>query len=327
MKKVIAAACIGTSVVFLSCGTVSNTTNAQPLLESTAEVQTAQETAKKDTKSPSDIAFEEFAQSVSDLTISVTQTPKEVIAGRKFNTPFTVKAVHSDGSAFSSLSLTVTYPASKNADGILFESQTITTTEDGTASFSAPQTSFAVSSKITFAPSGDTSNAKIADLIAKKSVSAAYKVKTEKMSTGGSIALIDFTKNDKPVTGDFASSSNLLMTLMKKGFVRIGNAPYISDVAYGNQEAVYKSAKKLFGNTSSFLVYGTVKYASEVTKTENGFSLTIAADVTALDMKDGSVLYHTTKQITATDKNEWSVITAARKNLADELSNELLYNL
>ena len=326
MKKVIAAVCIGTSVVFLSCGTTSNTSGSQSALEASAEVQNPVE-AKKESKNPSDLAFEEFSQSLSDLTLTVTQTPKEVAAGRKFNSPFTVKASHADGSAFSNLNLTVTYPAAKTAEGISFTSESISTAEDGTASFTAPQTSFGVNAKITFAPAGDASNAKIADLIAKKSVSAAYKVKTEKMSTGGSIALIDFTKNDKPVTGDFASSSSLLMTMMKKGFVRIGNAPYISDVAYGNQEAVYKSAKKLFGNTSSFLVYGTVKYASEVTKTESGYSLTIAADVTALDMKDGSLLYHSTKQITASDKNEWSVITAARKALADELADELLYNL
>lgn len=326
MKKVIAAACIGTSVVFLSCGTTSNATNTQHDIQPALQETQIQE-SEKPKADPKDAAFEAFSKTISGLTLSVVQTPKEVIAGRIFTQPFSVKALHADGTPAEGLPLTVSYPAEKTAGGISFAHETVLTSQDGTASFTPPKTSFACNSVLSFAPAGDTSNKKIEQLIAEKTVTAPYKVKTNKMSTGGSIALVDFTKSGKPVSSDFASSSSLLMTLMKKGFVRIGNAPYISDVAYGDQEAVYKSAKKLFGSLSTFLVYGTVKYASEVEKTDSGYSLTIASEITAIDMKDGSVLYHTTKQTTATDTKEWNVINVARKNLADELADELLYNL
>jgi len=328
MKKVIAAACIGTSVVFLSCGTTATVENTEPEVKTPIEEVQIEETKIEEIKvDPIQAAFDDYSSKIEGLTLSIASTPKEVFAEKSFASPFSVKATKADGSAFAGLELIVTYPAEKTNGVVTFATQSISTAEDGIASFNAPKTAFACASSVTFEPAGDKTNEKIAELIAAKAVKTDYKVKTNKMAAGGSIALIDFTKSGKPISGDFATSSNLLMTLMKKGFVRIGNAPYMNDVAYGTQETVYKSAKKLFGSTSAFLVYGTVKYASDVEKVDGGYRLTITADVTALNMKDGSSLYKTTKTITATDTKDWSVITQARKKLADELASELFYNL
>ena len=280
---------------------------------------------------PAQLAFQSYQEQVGDVSLSLLSSPKETLSRRAFSAPFVVKAARSDGSPVAGLELSVSYPASRAEDGsIVFGSAAVTTAEDGTAIWAAGTPDAAFSSFVSFAPAlnGDLSeNGQAVALTRSKAVEAPFKVRTRFMQAGGSLAIVDFSASGAPIRSRSDSSSALLMSLMQKGFVRIGNADFTDQVASGSREAVYKAAKSLFGSSSAYLIFGTVKYASPVQKTEAGYSCTLLADITCLDMKDGSVLYRTEIEETAVEKQEWSALTQARSAIAKKLSEQIYYGM
>ena len=278
-------------------------------------------------------AYEAYRATVDGVTLSVVSSPKEVIAGQAFAAPYIVKAVNADASAVSGLKLTATYPVSRTDTtnkGIQTATETLTTEEDGTVSFSLPLPQRPFNDRVRFSPAvadEDAENEQIAALAAEKAVEAPYKVRTRYVRSGGSIALVDYTAAGKPITSNSESSSKLLAELMKKGFVGIGNADFTSQVNAGDRAAVYTAARRLFGNASAYLIYGTVKHAAPVEQTAGGVRATLTADVICLNMNDGSVLYSTRLTESAEAARDSAAITAARVALAKKLSEEIYYGM
>ena len=150
-------------------------------------------------------------------------------------------------------------------------------------------------------------------------------VQTNMKGAGGLIAIVDFNQNDRAITSNPISSSNLLMTLMKLGFTRIGNAPAdVSDAVISGDEAKVLSRAKAV--SSSLIIFGTVKIVS-TEKSENGFAYTLNAMIKTMDLKTGKITFRTEKSITGTDKNDWNALANARKAIADALAYEIKYGI
>lgn len=295
----------------------------QTAIEPTAEVNTSIDEAA--------IAFEAYVAKFSAITLSVESSPREISAAKAFATPYVVKATNADGTPAEAIPLTVRFPKERAEDGgIIYNEAEIVTQSDGTASFTPETPLNPCNDVIIFSPKIDDSslgNERIVSYAQEKSVTAPFLVHTRRLQAGGSIALVDFTQSGTPIRNRSDSSSALLINLMQKGFSRIGNADFTDQVAGGNKDAVYKAAKALFGNASSFLIFGTIKYAEPMQKTDSGIVCTLVADLTCIDMKDGRVLYHSVTEKSATEKQEWSALTAARTALAKDLAVQIFYGL
>ena len=217
------------------------------------------------------------------------------------------------------------YPAARRNGEIVFEETVITTDSEGLASFLPPAPKFSFNSEISFFLKGNTENTEIARLASEHTIKAAYKVQTNLKSAGGTLAIVDFNQNGKAIISNPISSSNLLMTLMKFGFIKIGNAPQeVSEAVIQNDEAkIYARAKAI---APSFIIFGTVKIDS-TEKTEEGFSYTLTGSVKAMDSKTGEITFMTEKKISNTEKNDWNSLANARKILADLLAQEILYGI
>jgi len=156
-------------------------------------------------------------------------------------------------------------------------------------------------------------------------IKAPYKVQTNHKSSGGVIALVDFNQNGKAITSNPVSSSNLLMTLMKLGFVKIGNAPQeVSNAVIQNDEAkIHARASSI---APAFIIFGTVKIDS-LEKGDNGFTCTLTGDIKSMDSKTGKITFVTNKTLSVTDKSDWAALANARKALADTLATEIKYGI
>ena len=110
------------------------------------------------------------------------------------------------------------------------------------------------------------------------SIDLPYLVATNMKASGGSIAIVDFTKAGKPITSNSETSSAVLTELIKKGFTRIGNCDFVNEVASKNDAAVQRSASELFGKSVTYLIYGTVKYDT-VEKVDAGFHVVLRAEL------------------------------------------------
>ena len=231
-----------------------------------------------------------------------------------------------NNSEFSeSFEISVIYPSSRKDGQIEFAETVITTDSEGKASFLPDVPLFSFNSEVSFFPKGDMNDAEIAKIAAEHTIKAPYKVQTNLKSAGGTLAIVDFNQNGKAIISNPVSSSNLLMTLMKLGFTRIGNAPQdVSDaVIQENTEKVFARAKSI---APSFIVFGTVKIDSSE-KNDDGTTYNLTGSVKAMDSKTGEITLAIEKTISVTDKNDWTALANARKQLADEIANEIKYGL
>ena len=287
-----------------------------------AEVVTAKQAAKPAS------AHDAFHAKIGDVTPTITSSPDEVVAGQAFAAPYVVQAFHADGSAAAGLALTVTYPVRNDGDDApATKTETIMTDADGTARFNAPVPQRPSNASVRFAPAVDSADEAVIRLAEDKAVEAPHKVRTRYVRSGGSIALVDYTQAGKPVTTNSDSSSKLLTELMKRGFVGVGNADFTAQVDSGSKDAVYDAARRLFGNASAFLIYGTVRYAAPAEQVAGGSRCTLTADVICLNMGDGTVLYRTTLTECAEARSDGEAVTATRVALAKRLSEEIYYGM
>ncbi len=315
--------------LFFSCGTTGNAVSSAPDKNSGSRelkvINSQSSIPAVQVETPASI----YEKKIKDLKLSFVSVPKEVTAGRGFTEPFVIKAVKADGTPAQNIEISINYPESKKEGSVEFGFTTLTTGEDGTVSYKAATPSNSFNSELSAYPAGDITDHEIAEAASKAAVKTPFKVKTNRLMTGGTISIVDFTAAGKPITSNSDSSSKLLMALMQQGFKRIGNADFTNAILSEDSENVRKSAKTLLGNTSDFLVYGTVKYAGSVEKNEtNGkFVLTMNGKITILNMKDSTNNGSIEKTVTVECDKEWNCAPEARKVMAEQFAKELLYSL
>lgn len=270
-------------------------------------------------------AAELYSQKLEGLSLSLLSFPKQTTKGKIFTEPYTIEVKDSEGNPVESFEISVIYPASRKNGQIEFTETAITTDSEGKASFLPDIPAFSFNSEVSFFPKGDMTDAEIANIAEAHTIKAPYKVQTNLKSAGGTIAIVDFNQNGKAITSNPISSSNILMTLMKLGFTRIGNAPQdVSDaVIQGDEQKVFARANPI---APSFIIFGTVKIDSNE-KTDEGTTYTLTGSVKAMDSKTGEISFAIEKTISVTDKNDWNALANARKQLAEQLSNEIKYGI
>jgi hypothetical protein len=332
MKKIKRASlpvvCLATAFTTISCISTprqisSNSEKSQPASPDKTNNKPAAEPVKQIEISQ----LQKYQTQVSDVMLTITSTPKVTSKNKPFDIPYSVKAAHQDGSPVSNFAITVSYPASKVNDTITFAEKTIMTDGTGIAVFLPPPPSMTVKSLVRFFPSFDGTDSSVTDAQFKSAVTAPWIVKTNLVHSGGTLALVDFDQNGKPITNNSVSSSYLLMNLMQNGFTRVGNADFTSSVVNGTPSAIYKAAKALLGETSTFLIYGTIMYESPVIQTESGYVCTLTGTITCMDMANGTITYEIKKTVSATDPKQWNVLTTARKALSTKIAESVIYGM
>ena len=298
--------------------------------KSTEIANQPEESIQEEVLPPPPTEAELYAQKLATTHIELIASPKETTKGKIFASPYQLTVKDTDGKPLGSVEISVTYPAKRENGLVVFSQTVITSDAEGKASFLPPVPEYAFNSEVSFTPNGDFSNPEIAALsqsyTAEHALKAPFKVQTNLKSAGGVIALVDFNQNGNAITSNPVSSSNLLMTLMKLGFTRIGNIDLTSQVVVGDDTKIFNRAKSIVGNTSQYLVYGTIKIDS-TEKTDAGISYTLTGIVKAMSLQTSEVTFALEKTVTVTDKNDWNALANARKTLADEIANEIKYGI
>lgn len=300
----------------VSCGTTKNleTENSQDLSQN-SEIQ--KENQIPEAKEPT--AAELYKSKTDGITLSLVSYPGEITKRKEFSKPYLIRVSDQNGNSVQNFEIAVQTPFS--------EKITITTDENGNASYLPPAPQKSSNSEIKFYPDGDLSDSEISEKAKELEISAPYKVQTNMKSAGGVIAVVDFSKTEKPITSNQVSSSNLLMSLMKLGFTRIGNIDLTNDVLKDDSAALQKKAKSMVGNTAVFLIYGTVKFKS-VDKNDNGTTtVNLTGNIKVLDLKTGEILFEKERDSSVNAKNEYNALTDARKNLAAAFAQDLKYGI
>ena len=319
MKVTVAkyASLVLATTLILSCGTTAGIVPSQTIIDE-----------EKVLPSAADL----YEQKIAGITLKVLSSPKETTKGKAFSAPYTVKAEDSNGNAVESLEISVVAPSSRKNGEIVFSETTVATDSEGKISFLPSALEYAFDSEISFMPSykndafSSEESAQVKKIAESKSVKAPFKVQTNLKSAGGVIAIVDFNQSGKAISSNPVSSSNLLMTLMQLGFTKIGNIDLTNQVVAGDKAKIQAKARSIVGNSSNFLIYGTVKIDSSG-KTDAGFSYTLSGEANCMDLKSGDITFTTKKSITVTEKTDWAALDKARKSLAAEIAREIKYGI
>lgn len=323
MKVLTKTSLVLATMLLISCGSTSVVSESSESADKNSEQKTQKALNVVDS------VFNAYKENVNGKILKVVSSPKEIVLGKNFASPYKFSVTGADNSPVSNFELTVYYPSDKSNDEVEFTAAVITTDEKGIASFTPETPVKTYNSQIKVCPSGNFENKKISELAKTMTVTAPFKVSTNLKSAGGTLAIVDFTASGKPITGTFATSSALLKQLMISRFTRIGNAPseVNTQVLNGDTGRIYSKAKAMLGGYSAFLIYGTVKHV-EAPVVENGkTTVKLCAEIKNMNMKDGSVTYEVTKTVSATENNEWAALEKARAELTASISNSLIYGM
>lgn len=309
---------------FASCESTNQAQdNQKPKTQ--VEKKAAQE-AEQESKSESTTQLKKLLSNIQIKLVSSNDTP---FAGNKFTKPYVISVTDKNGNPYSDFELSVSYPVSKEENIVSFGETEIKTDANGNASFkidSVFQTS--LNSAVTFIPK-TTNSPSLLKLAKEASLEVPCRVKFLGQKKGIMINLIDYDINDKMVlSSSLSTSSNLVGEFWRSGFTTAQNADFHKVIDNG-PDAVYKAAKNLVQGSPYFkyLIYGKVKYQGDITEVQDGYSLTLKADVTVIDMTTGKAYYTTSKTVTMVEANKWNVLKACQTELAKELNNELIYSM
>lgn len=289
------------------------------------------ETTEKVRKEPKSIAVQntsnqqekKFRELLTSLEIKVTGQPKQTYSNTAFNSDYSISVTNAEGPV-KDLSITVSYPSARTNDTISYNTVQITTDEEGKAVFKPEVPAFAIKDEVTFYPTPVSSNAQIVKAAYDVSVKAPYMVKSSYTKYPfGILYVYDFNESGRPTTNNFT----ILQSLRNSG-VSVGNSP-ISDTSYFNKPlaSLYKANYNIVGNAYNFLVVGSIKYAEPAVEEADSATVKLRAEITCVDMKNGSVLYETSFEETTTDKNKWSADQKCRKVLAEKASRAIIYGM
>ena len=339
MKKVFAVsrAALALSIllgafVFVSCESTKQ--DAASEKQAAEQSSAAESSPKKESQNSAPLSSKsQFKKLLQDVKISVVSSPKETVTGKAFSSPYKIQALNSNGSPCAALKITAEYPASKNGDNIGFQKESLSTDQNGFAEFDAPVPQFAANSNVFFYPEAPSSDPELIRLAASVAAQAQWKARTNLGShTGILVSIVDYKQNGSINIGNGTQPSAQALTanLWRAKLMGAQNADFHNSVDANDPVRIRGDAlKQLNGNSLfKFVVYGRVKYASEITKDAEGYyTVTLNGDLGALNIATGEVLATATKSVTAKDKSEWKVIGDAQQELAKLFCEELLYSL
>ncbi|MCK9169212.1 MAG: hypothetical protein M0P01_02230 [Treponema sp.] len=275
-------------------------------------------------KRASQTAEQQFKEKIANIDFLIKASPGQTSKNIAFTTSYVVEVIDASKKPVSDFSVTISYPASRMNDTIVYATKILNTDSDGLITFMPEIPEFSFDDKITFYPTPISSDPSIMQTAYAAGITASYKVITDYLHKPGVIYVFDFNENDNPGT----NSQYLLKELINSG-VRVGNSPIpTSNYLSQSIESLYRATYKIVGNAYSFMICGSVKYAKKIETEEDGkYVCQLVADIQCIDMKDGSVIYSTQLSETAAAESKYKVADTCRKLLAEKTAHAILYGM
>lgn len=272
--------------------------------------------------SEDEIAANNFINSIENITIKITKSPKSVNVKKDFSSPFEIEVTDADGNVKSNFPISLSYPISKENNEFSYEILNVMTDENGKYVFKAPKPTFAANTKITFYPTPVNDFAIQAAI--EKSVTADWKVKSDIISKGAVLFVWDFNEKDRPVNNSY----NILSEFKKQQIYLVGNAPVNESTDIGKPIAnLYKKNYEIIANSYGYLIVGTIKFTKPVEKCDDGFLCSLISEIQAVDMITGNVVFSSTFTNESTGANWNACVTTCKDEISAKIVDALIYGL
>ncbi len=335
MKKVIAILLAASALVFISCESTKQEDVNGSEERTTYRASDKDAGGKKESPTASGTIStkNQFKKFLQDAKITVLSFPKETVKGKAFSAPYKIQILGADGSPIPSTKIIAEFPASKNQESVNYQKAELVTDENGRAEFFPPVPEFAASDKVLFYPAPPSSDPELVRMAAESAAEAQWKAKSNLGArTGILVSIVDYRQNGSINIGNGSQPSAQALTsnLWRSGLMGAQNADFHNSIDADDPARIRSDAlKQLNGNTLfKFVVYGRVKYTSEITKDADGYyNVSLNGSLGALNISSGEVLLKASKSVTVKDKAEWKAVDNARQEMAKLFCEELIYSL
>ena len=278
----------------------------------------------QETPSPDVIEQNEFLARISGIALNVVSFPKQTVKHAPFPSAYTLLVKDAEGKEVSGIPITVSYPASRTDDSIVYDTTVLTTDENGRIEFMPDVPTSSFDEVVSFYPTPVNSNPETVEAARAVSVTAPFKVRTDLVKKSGILYVFDFDEKDRALT----NSRYILRDFINSG-VRSGNSPIPSpNYLNRNIDALYKATRAIVGDSAGFMVSGSIKFAAPLQRQDNGtYACTLVADVVCVNMKNGEVLYKTRQTASETGTSQYLAAEACRKKIASQTVHAILYGM
>lgn len=328
--------CKSTDTIESNQEEIENTSTNTEIIEDSIETDTniqEENIVIEENKIDYTVEINEYKKLFDKYEIILKSDPKFVTKGSSIKTPYIINVIDKETKqAIPDFPLIIKTPYEKDENGnLIFDLVHKRTDLQGNLEFYPTPSKIAFDSYIQFIFEPQNNNEdflkEIEEFMETSSYNFPYKVKSDLCTKGGSIALVDFTKEGKPISNNGISSSTLLIALYKKGFSNVGNSPnIINEIISEDVQSVYKASKKL-SPRNYYLTYGTVKINNSVKNDDNSFSVELNVNITSLDMQTNKIFFKNNFSIVKSGKTENEAIGNARKEMAEKTSDLMLYGM
>lgn len=306
-----------TGILLFSCA--SNSVN-----EAADKNQEEKEAIIEEISLPEPSPQEIFLESIKDIKIQFTNSPAKTKKGKAFTSSYDIFVAAAD-QPLADFDLTLKVPEKKEGNQIVFTNITLTTDENGKASYMPETPKFAAKTTITAGPAIPEGLEIDNSLLEAYNTSADFLSESDIVTKGAILFVFEFNENGKSPKNSY----DILSGLRKKGVSMIGNAP-ISDTAYINasKTKIYQDNYEYVGSDYGYLIGGTVKYVNPVEKNEDGsYTAHMIAEIYGIEMKTGNIIFEGTKENIASGANWSKAVENCKTKLTADIVDDLMFGL
>lgn len=298
---------------------------------------TTSKTASEKTENPEAAAVKEFVnpeetqfiETISKVKIDFLSTPKYAALAKRpvtFAKPYTILVSGENGEPLADFGITYQYPSEIKDGEVIYTEATAVTDEKGTFSFIPEKLTFPCKGSIIFYPTPSVDTEKAVKAAKEKSVSAEWLVRSSMINTGALLFVWEFNEKNRPTRNSYS----LLSQLKAKGVWNIGNAPINESSDLDKSlKTLYRENYEIVENAYGFLICGTVKFTKPVepVETGKGYLCSLVAEISAVDMKNGNVVYTKSFAQEAVGVNWNEATTKCKEELSNIIADSLIYGL
>lgn len=288
------------------------------------EIVAEEETEVIEVVVPEPTPEEIFIESLNNVKLEFTQTPKVANFNKAFSCPYILSVTDNDGNPLANYSVTIKAPVSRNKMDVEFQTQNFITDETGTVTYEQPALKFGVNDFIYAYPTPAFDSSDVINACQTLSAKAQIKAKSNIISKGCLLFIWDFNEKNRPVNNSY----DILSELRSYGITMSGNAPVNESSDIGTPlDQLYKRNYEIVEDAYGYLICGSVKFVEPVSEVEDGWKCSLISEITVINMKNGEVQFENTYTHEAVGKN-WNACTSkCKEELAAHICEDIVFGL
>lgn len=265
-----------------------------------------------------------FIESLNNVKLEFTQTPKIAGYNKAFSCPYLISVTDSDGNPLAGYAVTVMSPCGRNNMELSFATVDLTADENGVVTYEQAALDFGVNDFVSAYPTPSFASDDVVNACKAKAAKAEIKAKADIVSKGCLLFIWDYSEKGRPVNNSY----EILSELRSYGITMSGNAPVNEASDIGTPiDKLYKRNYEIVEDAYGYLICGSVKFVEPVTEVDGGWKCSLESEITVVNMKNGEIQFENKYSHEKVGKNWSNATSKCKEELAALICSDIVFGL